>query len=121
MDHKRSKQRRAENEVVFKQHNMRIKQQISKVMPDSNKSSFRVGFVCECSDETCREKVEMTLAQFQKCSKSSKYFVLKPGHEQSDLERVIETSSSYSVVEKFNLPPTTDGKLNNTQALGPSL
>ena len=112
---KQSELRRAENEVVFKQHNEKILEQVNQVIPEGNRELFMVSFVCECSDETCHQRIELTVEQFHRYSTNPKRFIIIPGHEQSDIEQIIEHFPFFDIVEKFELPPATDGVLNNTQ------
>jgi hypothetical protein len=113
---KQSELKRAENEVVFKQQNESIKRQTSRLLPHEDKATFPVNFTCECADENCREQVQLTIVQFNRNSKNSKHFIIRPGHEQPDVEHVIEMGEGFNVVEKFEEPPSTDGVLNRTTA-----
>jgi hypothetical protein len=112
---KQSELRRAENEVVFKEHNERIQERVLSIIPEDSKAVFLIHFVCECSDELCRADIELTVDQFEAHTKKARYFITKLGHDQPDIEVVIERYSEYQLVEKFEVPPTTDGVLNRTE------
>jgi hypothetical protein len=103
--HRQSELRRVANELAFKQYNQQLQAQVTRLLPSQNRSSYKIGFVCECSDETCHEKIELTVNQFRRYSVRSDRFLIKPGHQESDIEKIVETRDGYAVVEKFMLPP----------------
>lgn len=111
---KQSELRRAENEVVFRHHNERVKQQADNLLPEEDKGSIPIGFMCECSNEHCRERIQIPVEQFKKHSTNPKQFLLLPGHEHVDIEYIISQKDGYNIAEKREYPPTTDGKLNPT-------
>jgi len=68
-------------------------------------------FVCECAVVGCNELVEMTLADYEAIRGNSERFVIFPGHDLPDAERVVaETDEGAVVVEKdADLAPITRG------------
>jgi hypothetical protein len=104
--------RRAENEVVFKERNDAVKN-LAKVVLAATRDDFKLKFCCECANEDCREMIEMKVGDYERVRGSSREFIIKPGHEQPDIERVVR-HHGYNVVEKFEQPPPTNGKLNQT-------
>ena len=109
-----SERRRAENEVVFREHNERIYRQVDHLLPHGNKQTFPVGFLCECSNEACRVPIELPLGEFERYNVHRQRFLVAPEHQQGDIERVIERHKTFYLVEKYEEPPTTNGKLNRT-------
>jgi hypothetical protein len=55
---------------------------------------------CECSRLACDERVTMTAAEYEHARARSTTFIVKPGHELPEIERVIETTDRYVLVEK---------------------
>ena len=55
---------------------------------------------CECGRLECRERVAMTAAEYDSVRESSTTFVVAPGHELLDFERVVDTTDRFYVVEK---------------------
>jgi len=108
-----SERRRAENEVVFKQHNQITQRQLETILPEDSKTSFAISFTCECSNEHCREQIKLTLVEFRKYHKNPAHFILQDGHAQPDIERMILKGKGYVVVEKLKEPPAA-GHLNRT-------
>jgi transposase len=63
-----------------------------------------VGFICECADETCVEKVELTLEQYDEMRALPARFVVVPGHEATPLvERVVFRNPGFVLVRKIGL------------------
>ena len=58
-------------------------------------------FLCECGDSACAQRVPVTLPKYEELRGSALQFLVVPGHEIPDVERVVETREDYMVVEKF--------------------
>jgi hypothetical protein len=106
-DKKQSQLRRAENEVVFKRYNQTLLRQASKIIPPENQKDFLIGFVCECSNKHCHERIELAITDFETVRANNKRFIIKPHHEQGDIEHIIDRRDNFSIVEKYEAPPTT--------------
>ena len=59
--------------------------------------------ICECSDTNCAESLEITAEEYEAVRFEGTRFVVVPGHEQEGLERVVEGSGRFVVVEKLGL------------------
>ncbi len=103
-----------ENEVVFKQRNQAIASLATKVLDEDSRLHLSISFICECSDEDCREAIDIPVEEFEEVRHNKRQFIIKVGHQQTDIEEVIK-HDGYAVVEKFEDPPPTDGKLNRTK------
>jgi hypothetical protein len=55
-------------------------------------------FVCECSDQGCAEALEIGAAEYERIRADESHFVVFPGHEQPESNRVVERSSRFVVV-----------------------
>lgn len=64
----------------------------------------RGSFVCECSNETCVEAIELTPAEYGDVRAHATRFFVVPGHEMDELERVVEEYVGFLVVEKPVVP-----------------
>ena len=63
-----------------------------------------IAFVCECADETCVERVPLTVQQYDDIRAIPARFAVVPGHEATPLvERVIYRSDDFVVVRKIGL------------------
>lgn len=86
--------RRARTEALFRDVNERIAESAQRFDADSTQ------FVCECSDPNCTHRVEATLSEYERVRADGATFLLAPGHDQADIERVVRTGRRFAVVEK---------------------
>jgi hypothetical protein len=54
---------------------------------------------CECGGSHCAERLELTRAEYERVRGDGARFVLALGHETTLVERVVERSDRYLVVE----------------------
>ncbi|HWF26106.1 MAG TPA: hypothetical protein VG275_11695 [Solirubrobacteraceae bacterium] len=59
-----------------------------------------VGFRCECAILGCNDVVELSLPDYERIRAHPRRFVVRPGHERAEIEKIVETRSGYLVVEK---------------------
>jgi hypothetical protein len=87
----------ARTEALFRDVNERIAESAQR---------FNAGdaeFVCECADPTCAERVPATLDEYEEVRSDGTHFLLTPGHEVVEVERVVDRPQRRAVVvEKFN-------------------
>ena len=89
-------ERLALNEVLFRKANERIQDAAQQhAVPD-----VPIGFYCECADRDCTEQLVITAHEFQNVRTRSTQFLIRPGHEQPEIETVITQTPLYLVVEK---------------------
>jgi len=62
-------------------------------------------FVCECADAGCVERIEAPLDEYEEVREDPKLFLVKPGHVDEEVERVVSDEGGYEVVEKDVMPP----------------
>jgi hypothetical protein len=87
----------ARTESLFRDVNERIAESADRFHADSAE------FVCECSDQTCTDRVEATLDEYQAVRAEGTRFLVRPGHEDIRVERVVERRDRrHAVVEKVN-------------------
>jgi hypothetical protein len=89
------KVRRARTEALFRDVNERIAESAQRFDADSTQ------FVCECSDPNCTHRVEATLEEYEQVRADGATFMLVPGHDHSDIERVVRKAGRFHVVEKM--------------------
>lgn len=63
---------------------------------EESESAFR----CECADTDCNRMIELTSTEYERIRANPRRFVVLPGHEQPEIEEVVETAEGYVVVEK---------------------
>jgi hypothetical protein len=89
-------ERRATTEALFRDVNERIAESTERFDAD------RTEFVCECSDPNCTHRVAASLAEYAVVRDEPTTFLVAPGHEQGDIERVVEDRGRFRIVEKVH-------------------
>jgi hypothetical protein len=93
-------ERQARNEALFREVNERIADLASPAQEWSPDGA--VEFMCECGvDGGCGERVRMPLAAYEKVRQQDDRFVVLAGHETPELERAIEWTDDYVIVDKI--------------------
>lgn len=90
--------RLAENEALFRVLNENIVEIASSLGGD-----VPYEFVCECSTTTCLERLSLTLGEYEKVRQNGSHFLVAPGHETPQVEKVVSEHDGYFVVEKFGV------------------
>lgn len=90
--------RAAANHVLFCGVNERVKdvnEGFSVVVPMGE-------WVCECANDTCFERIELSAEEYAATREDGTHFVVAPSGEHfwPDVERVVERRDRYWVVEK---------------------
>jgi hypothetical protein len=86
-------ERAARNEALFREVNERVASLAGGGATES-------GFVCECSDAACVERLHLARDEYHAVRQNPRGFILVPGHEGA-FERVVERHETYVVVEKL--------------------
>jgi hypothetical protein len=90
-------QRAAQNEALFRS----VNEEIEKLgLVESESEQRLAAFVCECSDGTCADQVQLTLAEYEEVRSQSGWFAVAPGHVTREVEHVVRTTDRYLIVEK---------------------
>jgi hypothetical protein len=95
-------ERQARNEALVREVNERIdaldrEAETSGATPSG--ATFR--FHCECGrDGGCEEIVWMTIAEYDAVRREDDRFALAAGHQNDELERVVERTDRFVVVDK---------------------
>lgn len=90
-------------ELIVRAHNDRIKAGIEKHMPKEVRATELILFQCECADIDCKQRMPLTLKQYEKLHDDSARFVVLKGHEEPKVEKVHKKTGDLSVVEKYAL------------------
>jgi hypothetical protein len=57
-------------------------------------------FVCECSDASCSETIEINAETMRRLHDDRNLYVIRPSHINVDLEALVESHDGYAVVRK---------------------
>jgi hypothetical protein len=88
-------ERQGRNESLFREVNERIAE-LNQTFQVEGRSEF----LCECSQEECKEPLSISLDEYEAVRRESTRFFVIPGHEDQSVERVVERNDRYVVVEK---------------------
>ena len=89
-------ERAARNEALFREVNEEVERLTERLHGDAD----RADFVCECSRAECTDWLHVPLALYESVRAAPRRFLLVAGHEQSELESVVESGDGYVIVEK---------------------
>jgi hypothetical protein len=88
-------ERVARNERLFQE----VNRQIEKLEETLGRPKT-LAMLCECSKKHCLEGFEVEPAVYQRVRLNPLLFFLVPGHEDPEVERVVERTQQFLVVEK---------------------
>ena len=60
-------------------------------------------FLCECSNNTCLDRITMTIREYEDVRSKGERFALVAGHDDAAIERVVERRDRFDVVEKVGV------------------
>jgi hypothetical protein len=83
------------NEALFREVNERIDQ-----LHDDLGGGNTFEIVCECGVAACTERFMITSDEYGALRRDVHHFAVVPGHEQPEVERIVEKRADYLVVEK---------------------
>jgi hypothetical protein len=86
--------RLAANEGVLK----KLNEQFDRI--DSAFKQHELHLLCECGDEACRGRIRITHSEYEPVHHHPDRFLVLPGHDRPELERVVARHPTYLVVEK---------------------
>jgi len=94
--------RRAKNEELFRNLNERLKELDDRLDTEAigAPARDREEFFCECGHLDCMARLEMTRALYESVRAHPERFIVLAGHEDVDIERVVEAYGSWVIVEK---------------------
>jgi hypothetical protein len=87
-------ERRARNQILFREVNERLREVLDE-------SVGATEFLCECSARDCTETVALQLSEYEEIRSNPNRFLVSPGHELLEIERVTFENGTYRVVEKI--------------------
>ena len=89
-------QRAARNEALFRE----VNENIARLEERYGSTITESVFICECADEGCTDQLAVDHATYRRVREQPRLFFVLPGHQDPELERVVETHDDYLVVEK---------------------
>ena len=93
--------RQARNEALFREVNERIAQLGESAQAWS--PGGIVEFMCECGVEGgCGERIRIPLDVYEAVRTQDDRFFVRPGHETPELERAVDWTDEYVIVDKVD-------------------
>jgi hypothetical protein len=96
MSDERTERRVGHNESVFRDINERA-EEIGTALEGPTE------FVCECYRTDCTARLDVPLDVYEQVRARSRHFLVVPGHEQLEYERVVDQGNGWLVVTKIGV------------------
>ena len=87
-------ERMARTEAAFREVNEAIAETAERFEAEE------ADFVCECADPRCAHRVTAELEDYEEVRSEPTHFLLAPGHHKPAVERVVDRTEEFDVVEK---------------------
>jgi hypothetical protein len=89
-------QRAARNEALFRE----VNENIARLEERHGTTTTEAAYVCECANAGCAEQIEVDPDTYRRVRANPRLFFVRPGHEDPQLERIVERHADYVIVEK---------------------
>ena len=89
-------QRAARNEALFRE----VNENIARLEERHGTTATAPIYLCECANAGCAEQVAIDPETYRRVRADARLFFVRPGHEDPQLERVVERHQDYLIVEK---------------------
>jgi hypothetical protein len=90
------------NEELMEELNRRMERAIGEIREeDDDEPDAPIAFLCECSHLDCRERIHLEPSRFDRIHRDPEQFILVPGHEIPDVERIVDQFGDFLVVRKL--------------------
>ena len=89
-------QRAARNEALFRE----VNENIARLEERNGTTTTKPAYVCECANAGCAEQIAIDPETYRRVRAEPKLFFVRPGHEDPQLERIVERHDDYLIVEK---------------------
>jgi hypothetical protein len=97
-------ERAIRNEEIFREVNQHIADLEERLLEAPSFEPLHL--VCECSTTGCTAPIEVDAATFNRVRETPLRFVVARGHEDLEVESVVEERAGYLIVEKPPLAST---------------
>lgn len=84
----------ARTESLFRDVNERIAESADRFGLDD------AAFVCECDDASCTDRIATTIEAYEEARTDGAQFIVADDHVNDEVERVVERTKDFTLVEK---------------------
>jgi hypothetical protein len=95
-----TEERLALNEARVREVNETIESANEKLGPAPGEDGLELYILCECGTRGCDQLIEISSAEYRGVRTEPTKFVVVPGHEQAEIERIVEERRRFAIVEK---------------------
>jgi hypothetical protein len=88
--------RREENQKLFRGGN----ESLHDAAVAAGYQTELVPFLCECADEDCLGRVELTPSQWEVVAVAPNHYVMIAGHQRSEREEIVGSIREYEIARK---------------------
>jgi hypothetical protein len=88
--------RLVQNQEEFRHANERLEDVVSEADLDGR----LVSFLCECADDNCLGRIDLTLADYDAAHLLSDSYIILAGHPRVEDEEIAEDRGTYEIVQK---------------------
>jgi hypothetical protein len=89
-------ERAAANEALFRSVNEQVRQLAGRHYGPLEPT----GFVCECCDDACTERLHVPLQIYEAVRAYPRHFLVATGHENKQIEKIVDSGAGFAIVEK---------------------
>jgi hypothetical protein len=97
----RDEERAFRNEALFREVNVHIAE-LQEGPYNLLEDEELLPLICECSHTGCTTPIEAEPATFEQVRENPLRFMVAPGHEDLEIESVVERREGYLIVEKHS-------------------
>jgi len=90
------KRRIGENEAIFRS----VNEQVDALNATLSTMTDTMTIVCECGTRSCTVQFRIRSEEYEKVRQDSTLFVIKPGHDHPEAEKVVVKADDYWIVRK---------------------
>jgi hypothetical protein len=88
--------RREQNQKLFRHGN----ESLHDAAVDAGYETAPVPFLCECADDDCLGRVEVTLSQWELVANEPNHYLMIAGHLRGEGEEVVGSMGEYEIARK---------------------
>ena len=88
--------RLGQNDSLFREVNDRLRE----LAGDPGVRPLSAQYLCECVDDACLELIELTPEEYETIRSYRGAFVVFPGHERREVNRVLERNDRFVLIER---------------------
>lgn len=89
-------QRAARNEALFRE----VNENIARLEDRHGTTVTEAVYICECANAGCADQVAINPETYRRVRAEPRFFFVRPGHEDAQLERIVERHDEFFIVEK---------------------